>query len=276
MIRILYMSDLHLEMERPRLWARRKPLGAHPVRGPLLKDLGAVDLVVLAGDIHNGLRGIVYAEQVAAYLNAPVVYVAGNHEFYHHDMQTLLPALRRAAAKTNGQVQFLDNDVARFTFHGVRVNVLGCTLWTDYALHGTQVMSMVAALGRMNDHRFIHNGEEKFLPHDALARHMASRVWLEETLAALRRDEPESRNVVVSHHAPSGAALGDRHGGIAPAYATELTAAFAPFEPAGWIHGHTHFRHSSRLDGIEVVSAPRGYVGYDRGAIDYVAGVLEV
>jgi DNA repair exonuclease SbcCD nuclease subunit len=104
-MRIAYMSDLHLEMESFRLaipgWAdfmaRHKKVLRHPSRGPMLDELGNIDLVVLAGDIHNGLRGIVYADQVSAYLDVPVLMIAGNHEYYHHDAMVLLPALRDAA-----------------------------------------------------------------------------------------------------------------------------------------------------------------------------------
>ena len=81
MARILYMSDLHLEMERWRLslpgWQdflrRRRTSRLHPLRGPLLMDAGKVDLIVLAGDIHTGLRGFVYAGQLAAYFAAKQV-----------------------------------------------------------------------------------------------------------------------------------------------------------------------------------------------------------
>jgi predicted MPP superfamily phosphohydrolase len=284
MIRILYMSDLHIEMERWRLsvpgWAafraRHQALAAHPSRGPLLDNVGPADLVVLAGDIHNGLRGLVYAEQVAQYLAAPVVYVAGNHEFYNHDMTSLLPALARAAEKTKGRVYFLENSAKKFVIRGQTLNVLGCTLWTDYELHGTPVQSMMNSQRRMNDHRFIEHGSRVFSPQDALDRHLASRAWLLQTLTSLRRDEPGAKTLVVTHHAPSGLVLGDRNGDIAPAYGSNLLPAFAPVAPTAWIHGHTHHRHESMESGIRLLSAPRGYVVYDGAALDFCPGILEI
>jgi predicted MPP superfamily phosphohydrolase len=285
MIRILFMSDLHLEMERWRLpvpgWpaflARHKSVVSHPSRGPMLDEAGPVDLVVLAGDIHNGLRGLVYADQVARYLRAPVVFVAGNHEFYHYPIHRLLPSLRTAAAHTEGRVHFLDNAIASFTFHNQRLHVLGCTLWTDYDLHGDPPTAMRDAERRMKDHILIQEQSGIFLPEDALARHQTSRLWLHKTLASLRKTDPAAKTLIVTHHAPGAAYLGTRTGDIGPAYASDLLVEFAPLAPAAWIHGHTHYRHDSMEEGIRVVSAPRGYVTYDGAlALEYRPGILEI
>jgi predicted MPP superfamily phosphohydrolase len=285
MIRILYMSDLHLEMERRRLsipgWAdflrKRETIARHPPHGPLLAELGAIDLVVMAGDIHKGLRGIVYAEEVAAYLGAPVVYVAGNHEYYFHDFATLLPSFRKVNAKRGDQVQFLENAVATFEIRGRRLHVLGCTLWTDYALDGDAPAAMQAALRRMNDHRAIYLDHTPFTPMDAARMHAESVAWLRETLAALDAAEPDSTKIIVTHHAPDRAFLGDRQGPIAPAYASNILPMSGAPRPALWIHGHTHFRHETVVEGLPIVSAPRGYVTYDgAAALQYRPGVAEV
>jgi hypothetical protein len=284
-MRILYMSDIHLEMERWRLpvpgWpaflARHRQAAAHPARGPMLDDVGAVDLVVLAGDIHNGLRGIVYAEQVAKYLAAPVLYVAGNHEFYYQDMGRLLPALGTAATHSKGNVKFLENGTASFILKGRRLNVLGCTLWTDFRLHGHAAPAMRHAGRQMNDYAYIGNFGVPLTPEDTQARHAASRSWLHATLGRLRAAEPDALNLVVTHHAPSALFLGTRLGPIAPAYACEALAEFTQYQPAAWIHGHTHYRHDTLARGIRVVSAPRGYVQFDgSAALEYRPGVLEL
>lgn len=277
-MRIAYMSDLHLEMESFRLaipgWAdflaRHRRVARHPSRGPMLDELGRPDLVVLAGDIHNGLRGIVYAEQIAEYLDAPVVMVAGNHEYYHHDAARLLPAMREAAART-GRVHFLENTELAFELAGEKLLVLGCTLWTDFALHGNAASASLNAGQLMNDYRFITNAGKTLSPRDTLGFHHASREFLED---ALRRADPDVKRLVVTHHAPTAQALGARQGAIAPAYASELVDAI---EPDLWIHGHTHFRHDSIFGKTRLVSAPRGYVGHDgQGTLHFMPGVIEL
>jgi len=281
LMRILYMSDLHLEMESFRLaipgWAeflaRHKRILRHPSRGPMLNEVGKVDLVVLAGDIHNGLRGIVYAEQVAEYLDAPVVLIAGNHEYYHHDAALLLTALRAAAKKTE-RVHFLENASAIFEAEGEKVKVLGSTLWTDFALHGDPAGSALNANRVMNDYRFIDLDRIKLVPWDTKRFHEGSRQWLQAELA---NTEAGVKRVVVSHHAPTALALGKRQGAIAPAYASEIIGAFPDQKLDLWIHGHTHFRHDTLIGGVRLVSAPRGYVGHDgAGALQFKPGIVEV
>jgi Icc-related predicted phosphoesterase len=174
-------------------------------------------------------------------------------------------------------VQFLENDAASFHLGRGTVNVLGCTLWTDYQLHETPEASMRAAQARMNDHRFITQKGVNFTPADALVLHEKSRLWLHKKLARLCADNPRAKNLIVTHHAPDGAYLGTRTGDIAPAYGSDLLAEFAPWRPVGWIHGHTHFRHETMQNGIRVVSAPRGYVAYDgEEALEFQPGILEI
>ncbi len=276
------MSDLHLEMESYRLaipgWAdflaRHRNTPRHPTRGPMLNDVGKIDLVVLAGDIHNGLRGVVYGEQVGEYLDAPVVMVAGNHEYYHNDIATILPALieTRKSAK---RVRFLENKAASFTFaNGEKIKLLGCSLWTDFALHGEPETAMKNAHRMMNDYRYIDLDQYPLLPGKTRKFHAESLAWLHAELAAT---EPGVKRVIVTHHAPCGQVLGRRVGPIAPAYGSEIIGQFSHDSLDLWIHGHTHFRHESVIGGIPLVSAPRGYVGHDGPkALQFVPGIIEI
>jgi len=109
-MKLLILSDLHLEF--------------HPFA--LDADV-EFDAVVLAGDIHSqGGRAIEWAAETFA--GKPVVYVAGNHEYYGAVMQEEIAEMRRLAEATG--IQFLDCD--EVVIGGVRF--LGCTLWTDFAL----------------------------------------------------------------------------------------------------------------------------------------------
>ena len=114
-MRIAFASDLHLEFP-----------GAQ-VDTP---DVDDVDLVLLAGDVGNGLDGISWAARIAA---PAVVYVPGNHEYYGHNRPELLGRLRSAAAALD-HVHLLDNDVLDLPVDGRFWRVLGATLWTDFAV----------------------------------------------------------------------------------------------------------------------------------------------
>jgi predicted phosphodiesterase len=265
-MRILYMSDLHLERDRL-FWPRRRRPPGHPRAGPLLARTPKPDLIVLAGDIGAGLRGVDYADRLAGYVQAPVILVAGNHEFYRHDIARLLPALRAAAARTAGRVTLLENDTASLTIAGRTLHILGCTLWTDYALDGeaAAAAAMEFALHNLNDHRLISEGGAAFTPRHAREHHLVSRNWLRLGLQHLGAQT----SLVVSHHAPSALCLGSLSGPIGAAYASRL---IPPLRPTAWIHGHTHHRHVTVQEGVTLCSAPRGY-GTDP---DYVPGILEL
>jgi hypothetical protein len=62
-------------------------------------------------------------------VSTPVVMVAGNHEYYDTVMTTEREAMQVAAAGTN--VRMLDGHEAVID----DVRFLGCTLWTDFAVH---------------------------------------------------------------------------------------------------------------------------------------------
>src|ERR1051325_8820842 len=102
-MRVLYFSDVHIEIRERDVsspWSARLPLGYGP---DLSRFAGAVDLLVLAGDIgrvHStrNVSPLTYAGQAADFLGSPVVLVPGNHEYYRgsfdEDRTALLTARR--------------------------------------------------------------------------------------------------------------------------------------------------------------------------------------
>jgi predicted phosphodiesterase len=240
-MKLWVLSDLHLDVNR------RHPLQLPDPRPPH-------DAVVIAGDICQGIgQGLRFIAGEG--LNArPVLYVAGNHEFYDRDRRGELDVGRSAAAGLRN-IHLMERDSV--TVGGVQF--LGCTLWTDYAYAGIreQARAMHCAAQRLNDHRLIRNGTGLWLPQHCLDEHVASRSWLAERLA---RESPHAK-VVVTHHAPSRRS-------VEPRYRDDLlTAAFASDldELVGratlWVHGHMHAPADYRLNGCRVVANPRGYVG---------------
>jgi len=251
--KLLVLSDLHVEFA---------PFAPDPAA------VEAADVVVLAGDISNGVKGIAWARQTFA--DKPIVYVAGNHEFYRGDWVRLLEQLR-AQAQVHG-VHFLENDAV--TIHGVRF--LGATLWTDFLLFGEdkKAAAMREAARVMNDFQLIkaralptqvnivgpRGNPWKLSPAHTLRRHRESLAWLTAQLPLGAAD----KTVVVSHHFPSARS-------VAPQWADDLVSAIygsnLPDElvlgAALWIHGHAHSSFDYRIgqDGRagRLVCNPRGY-----------------
>src|SRR5687767_509714 len=107
-MRLNVLSDLHLS------------------RGALAIPVNDADVVVLAGDIARPREAIAWASGFAK----PVLYVAGNHEFYGGSIAGTLADLKRLSAGSG--IRVLDND--EVLIDGVRF--LGTTLWTGFMLFG--------------------------------------------------------------------------------------------------------------------------------------------
>ena len=256
-MKIRYYSDIHLEFGME--------------YSELAENIGE-DVVVLAGDIHLGIKGIEWAQKALA--DRQVIYVIGNHEFYGGHWSRTLTDCRKAAAGSN--VTFLEND--QVTLSGV--TFLGCALWTDFDgwKSGTADKSKLQAGLRMNDFRRIWTlgGEEPMrtlTPDDTIERHAASSAWLEASIAA-----SSGPTVVVTHHGPSmlGCQPQYQDDVLTPAFLNDRHDLIRPPVRA-WIFGHTH--HSCRLDinGVPVLSNQRGYPlephpGFDPYAMIEITG----
>ncbi|WP_296706378.1 metallophosphoesterase [Rhodoblastus sp.] len=284
-MRVAIMSDLHLEFERGPVrgdeWSafveRRASILWHPRIGPLLDEAVGVDLLILAGDIDVGTRGMAYADEVAQYIGAPVVYVLGNHEGYDGTpFDRLFDALREKATVTQGRVSFLENSRAEFG----DVHVLGATLWTDYAANGRENVetAMREANNCLNDHVRCRLGGNKFRPPGARSLHFASRAWLRDEVAKIRANDPEAKIVIVTHHAPiiDGAAPEYRGDILSPAFVSDLSAEIQAWRPTLWVFGHTHFNVDKFIGSTRVVSAQRGYVGEAPAVESFRPAIVEI
>ena len=168
------LSDLHLSQ------------GEMPLPGE------RADLVILAGDVARPARAIAWATRIAR----PVLYVAGNHEFYGGTIEDTPAELKRLAAGSN--VTVLDRDTV--TIDGVRF--LGATLWTDFGAAGegeAREAAMREARRFMRDFSVVRAGGAPFTPEASTALFARDAAWLEARLAEPHRGP----TVVITHHAPS-------------------------------------------------------------------------
>jgi len=178
-VRIRVLSDLHNEF-----------------RSFMPPEIVA-DVTVLAGDIDIGKRGVGWAATVFG--GRPVIYVAGNHEYYG-----------RAIPKLTGDLVELGESVGVTVLESASANVagirfLGCTLWSDFEIAGSSAASMAACSEVMTDFRRIRVSPSfrRLRPADQRGLHQASVRWLRSELRA----GDATRTVVVTHHAPSARSL---------------------------------------------------------------------
>ncbi|MFC3692184.1 metallophosphoesterase [Chenggangzhangella methanolivorans] len=257
-------------------------------------NLTDCDAIIVAGDVCERLSTRVLDWLVANVQPAgvPVIYLPGNHDFYHCRFPAELD--KAASVFESAGVTLL----ARGETTQVRdVTVVGATLWTDFQVARDQRQSMLAASDRrtgMNDHRRIRfgDGSRPFLPADAIREHAAA---VEAITRACKNVQPVAETfsagdgladpfscknhygpaksitsaagpadsiIVVTHHAPSPRSLrgGQVTGPLDAAYASDLEALIEELQPAAWVHGHVHRSVDYRIGATRVVSNPMGYL----------------
>ncbi|WP_411881253.1 metallophosphoesterase [Polaromonas sp. YR568] len=246
-MKILLLSDLHVEF-------------APFVPDPTAVD--AADVIVLAGDISTGTQGLAWANKT--FPGKPIIYIAGNHEFYHHHWTNLLLELRAKAVDYG--IHFLEND--GITIDDVRF--LGCTLWTDFLLFGQdkKPKAIQDSMAFMNDFSEIKVDNllsekrklSKLSAEDTIQRHQESLAWPQ---AEMVKGDPAS-TVVITHHYPSRRST-------APRWSNDLISAnFGSKLPTEvllgaklWVHGHMHescnYRIGDSKRSVRVICNPRGY-----------------
>jgi Icc-related predicted phosphoesterase len=221
------MSDLHLEFGE----------------GPTLN--GNADVLILAGDINTGSNVDWVNEQALKYEH--IIYVPGNHEYYHGRINAVDEALK---SKVAHNVHVLQNDYV--TLSGIQF--IGCTLWSDIEAGGP--IAVINA-GRMNDYNYIEAVEGVILtPADTIEIHKKSVKYL--------YDNMKPGAVVITHHAPSIKSIVDkyRRSSVNHCYYSDLSFLIECYRPKFWFHGHVHDTVNYKLHGCRVKSNPRGYVGH--------------
>ena len=209
------------------------------------------DLIVLAGDIARPREAVAWASG----LGKPVLYVAGNHEFYGGSLEGRIAELRALTAGT--PVRLLHDDEVAIA--GVRI--LGTTLWTEFRLPDLpqQEAAESVATKFMRDFSRIRlrEGEETLLrADDCAALFRGHAQWLRERLARPHAGP----TVVISHHAPSMRSIHPRFTGspVNLCFASDAEHLLEGVDL--WVHGHTHDSFDYRVGATRVVCNPRGYV----------------
>jgi predicted phosphodiesterase len=246
MMRCRILSDLHLEFF---------PF----VIPPLAHDKETV--LVLAGDVGTIRR----EAELSAFLCAAarqfraVIYVLGNHEYYHVRWPGALARLRAWALPANLHV--LERDTVELD----DVTFVGATLWTDFGCGDPRVMKR--AWHGLNDFWAIRRApapdsrdqRHTFLPEHALADHRQSRAWLRQRLGALHAQHKKA--VLVTHHGLAPGSIATKYQGddLNGAFVSDLTGLITETCPALAIHGHVHDSFDYRVGDTRIVVNPRGY-----------------
>lgn len=223
------MSDLHLEMHRDR---------GHSFIDGL--DPTGIDVLVLAGDVTIAGNYEMLSDVFNRFcrLFDSIVYVPGNHEFYHSSPAIVGRQLERLVAETYPKLTVLNNsyDVVK----GQRF--IGGPMWFP------ATPDTVTYQPWLNDYRLIKN----YSPwvHE---QNTAFKVFME----AWHRPG----DVIVTHYLPAPESVGAPYQGspLNCYFVSDMTDFIVRKEPRLWIHGHTHVQCDYQIGPTRVVANPLGY-----------------
>lgn len=238
-MKLVVYSDLHSELQ-------------YPVE--ITAQVNA-DVLILAGDIVSFSNPEPLKHILKKWKNKPVIYVAGNHEYYTKTPIAHCNREFREYLKDNHpNVHFLDNE-------GVKIGTkhfFGGTMWTD--LNKGNSGSLDDAQKGMNDFNYIYKDWTTAIsPEDFIGMHNAFKYkltkWLRET---------KGTRVVVTHHSPNrfeDTKYTDST--LWPAFeCTDMDDIFQENFVDLWVHGHTHENRNERCYGIPLISNQAGYQAY--------------
>jgi predicted phosphodiesterase len=280
-MKIALCSDLHLEFQDINL-----------------KNTEGAEVLILSGDImvadymhdhpapdpysSNGLREFGHKMMMSvrfrdflrrvSFQFPHVIYVAGNHEFYHGKWKGSLDDLRFQCSQLPN-VYFLERDVKVIN----EVSFIGATLWTD--CNKGDPLTLHALTDMMNDYRVIRNDERgytKLRPAHTMYRHQQTLSYLKAVLP----DMKDRKVVFVGHHGPSAMSTHPRYvtevlmnGG----YRSELSEMILDNpQIVLWTHGHMHDPFDYMIGTTRVVCNPRGYAGHDEQADVFQLKFLDI
>jgi predicted phosphodiesterase len=235
-MKIISYSDLHLEF------------GSKP-KPPADSD---ADLMILAGDIIT-FRDFALLRRFLKDWKKPVLYVAGNHEYYTlQPMQEGNAEFKAWLGVAFPNVTFLQDE--EVTIDGV--HFFGGTMWTDFSNANRNAMD--TAQMHMNDFRMIMDNDYKPLkPVDTVTFHnsFVSKLvkWFEKDLSGPR--------AVVTHHAP---VLNPHtqygNSSLSPAFnSLDMPFIIEKYQPSLWVYGHTHECDDQTVGSTRIISNQLGY-----------------
>lgn len=195
-----------------------------------------------------------------------VIYVAGNHEFYHGKWNASLDYLREECSRYSN-IHFLECNTVKIN----NVTFVGGTLWTN--LNKGDPLTQHAVRDLLNDFSLIrddHNGYSKLRPSLTAVRHRKTLDYIQRVVWNVRdRNNPDEKVVVVGHHAPSPLSCHPNYANdylMNGAYHSDLSEFILDHpEIVLWTHGHTHHKFVYTIGNCQIVCNPRGYNDGENG-----------
>lgn len=225
---IQILSDLHFEFHKDKGKSFLDSL-----------DPSGVDTIILAGDIATS---DILLDAIGGFCRKfpQVVMVAGNHEYYHSNPDSVTNLLLGAEA-LHDNFCWLNNDLR--TVDGVRF--LGGTLWFPQPTPNIWHLRH-----QMNDFRVIKDFEPWVYDQNRAC------------VDAIHR-YADRADVIVTHHLPALECVAPRYrrSPLNHYFVHDMTRFIEQCGVPLWVYGHTHDRQEHKIGSTRVVCNPLGYPG---------------
>ena len=281
-MKIAYASDCHIEFNQLELFNTEN-----------------ADLLILAGDIILGddlfEKGEVHylddrefthkrSERYHSFFQQVceefpnVIYIFGNHEYYHGDFATTFSVVKEKLSYLKNlhileKEKFIINDV---TF-------LCGTMWTDFNNGDETAMRQIGYM--MNDYQLVKNTNKEppdgyrtadFTTQDAYNDFQS--FW--DFAVPELKTEDNKKIIMVTHHCPSKICVPEKYQGdikMNPGYVSELDE-FILDNPkiTHWVCGHSHRRLDEMIGSTNILMNCRGYKGREEMADNFELKYFEV
>ena len=239
-LKIAIHSDLHLEFRR------------------FVPDITDADVVILAGDISNNIQDIEWLyNKLQQQASIPVLFIPGNHEYYHNDFDEMNLFFKDLDAKYQN-FHFMNNRVLPIGEY----DFIGSTLWTDFTLGKPVSEAEAIAANAIADFKVICYKNKPFSTQDCSQLFRESVKELDDLL----HYGSDRQKIVFTHFAIDEKCSAEQHRG------SELTAYFTAnvkyliekYEPKVWIYGHTHHNERNKpqtfkIGRTTILSNQKGY-----------------
>lgn len=253
-MKLRLLSDLHFEG------------GEHK---ELYKSQGE-DVLVLAGDIHVGAEKEWTTLKRFAEEQPNIVYVMGNHTFYHQDYNDTCRKLEDWAKFTsikilNPGTVYYDPKLRKLVHPGTpippeAIAIVGGCLWTNF--RNDELSKMIAAQG-INDFRLIEYDNRYFSPNDAAQLFEQQYGYIK-----YQYENIKAKKLIVTHFLPATECIDPQYLGCATStlndyFANDLGDWISYLEDTTWMFGHTHSNVDIKINNTRLIANPYGY-GFNR------------
>ena len=253
------VSDLHLEFYRPQEIIDKVKL-----------KITAKYLALLGDICVCGTNDIINMERFLDYYSPKyelIFWLPGNHEFYsgkktYRSIDEIIARCKTLCKKYNNVV-FLNNNFCDIKINETKYRIIGTTMWTHIPKAQEEYIA-----ANMNDYNHIYVTGERYIgliamqgivrltPADVTAMHTKAVRYIYKHIK-----ESPLPLIILTHHKPFLEAVETK---LNAGYETNVIGAIPPkLKPKikFWGYGHTHKHFASSVDGVFLISNPKGYPG---------------